>query len=198
MTELMKMENELLQLTQKVATLRKESKPTPVRNYTFQDMDGEVTLLDLFGDKEILFLIHNMGQGCRYCTLWADGLNGFVQHLENEFALVMASKDSPQSQRQFSNSRGWRFKMVSHSGGDYIVEQTVMAGEINMPGIVCYLRKGDQIFRKNSSVFGPHDEFCSQWNILSLAGVSEDEWTPQYQYWKRPEKMEDGGKNLII
>ncbi len=88
--------------------------------------------------------------------------------------------------------------MVSHGGGDYIVEQSVKAGEINMPGIVCYIKKGDQIFRKNSSVFGPSDEFCSQWGILSLAGVSEEEWTPQYQYWKRPEKMEDGGKNLII
>ena len=24
----------------------------------------------------------------------------------------------------------------------------------------------------------------------------EDDWTPQYSYWKRPEKMDDGGKNV--
>ena len=87
--------------------------------------------------------------------------------------------------------------MVSHGGGEYIKEQTVMAGEDNMPGIVCYVRKGDQIFRKNSAIFGPGDEFCSHWNVLSLAGVSTEEWTPQFHYWQRPEKMDDGGDNLI-
>lgn len=34
------------------------------------------------------------------------------------------------------------------------------------------------------------------WNFSSLAGVSTEEWTPQFNYWKRPEKMDDGGKNL--
>lgn len=197
MTELQKAEKELYELSQKVMSLRRDSKSMPVKNYTFQDLEGEVTLLKLFGEKETLFLIHNMGQACRYCTLWADGFNGFVQHLESHFALAMVSKDTPQAQRLLANSRNWRFKMVSHGSGDYIKEQTVMTGENNMPGIVCYTRKGDQIFRKNSAIFGPGDEFCSQWNILSLAGISHEEWTPQFNYWKRPEKMEDGGKNLL-
>ena len=196
MTELQKAEKELFELTKKVASLRRDSKPVEVKNYTFQDTDGGVSLLKLFGDKDILFLIHNMGQGCRYCTLWADGLNGFVQHIESQYAFAMVSKDAPQLQRQISNSRGWRFKMASHGGGDYIKEQTVMIGENNMPGIVCYTKQGDQIFRNNSASFGPGDEFCPQWNILSLAGVSTEEWTPQFNYWKRPEKMNDGGKNL--
>jgi predicted dithiol-disulfide oxidoreductase (DUF899 family) len=195
MTELQIAEKELFELTNKVAKLRRDSKPIEVKNYTFLDTNGEVSLLKLFGDKDILFLIHNMGQGCRYCTLWADGLNGFAQHIESQYAFAMASKDAPQLQRQISNSRGWRFKMVSHGGGDYIKEQTVMAGENNMPGIVCYIKKGEQIFRKNYASFGPGDEFCPLWNILSLAGVSNEEWTPQFNYWKRPEKMDDGGNN---
>ncbi len=196
MTELQLAEKELFDLTNKVAALRKESKPIEVKNYIFQDTDGEVSLLKLFGDKQTLFLIHNMGQGCRYCTLWADGFNGFVQHIENQFAFAMVSKDAPALQRQFSNSRGWRFKMASHAGTDYLKEQNVVSGQNNSPGIVCYIRKGDQIFRKNLAVFGPGDEFCAQWNILSLAGVSTDEWTPQFNYWHHPEKMDDGGKNL--
>ena len=196
MSELQKAEKELFQLTQKVASLRRDSKIELVKNYTFKNTEGEVTLLELFGDKETLFLIHNMGQGCRYCTLWADGINGFVSHLESQFAFAMLSKDEPSVQRQFSNSRNWRFKMASHSGGDYIIEQSVMPGEKNQPGIVCYIRKGNEIFKKNFASFGPGDEFCPQWNILSLAGVSTEEWTPQFNYWKKPEKMDDGGKNL--
>lgn len=196
MTELQKAEKELFELTHKVINLRKDSKPVKVKNYAFHTVEAKVTLLDLFGDKDTLFLIHNMGQGCRYCTLWADGFNGFIQHLESQFAFAMVSKDSPQVQRQFANSRSWRFRMASHFGGDYIIEQTVMQGENNMPGMVCYLKKGNEIYRKNSAVFGPGDSFCSQWNILSLAGISTEEWTPQFSYWMRPEKMDDGGTNL--
>ena len=196
MNSLQKAEKELFELTEKVAKLRRATKPVAVKNYTFVDSDGEVTLRDLFGDKEILFLIHNMGQGCRYCTLWADGFNGFVQHVESEYAFAMVSKDDPQTQRSFANSRNWRFKMASHGGGKYIKEQSVTAGENNMPGMVCYIRKGEKIFRKNSAGFGPGDEFCSQWNILSLAGISTEEWTPQYNYWKSPKKLDDGGQNV--
>lgn len=196
MTELEKAEQELFALGQKVMQLRRDSKPTPVKNYTFKNLDGEVSLLELFGNRETLFLIHNMGQGCRYCTLWADGLNGFVGHLESEFAFALVSKDDPETQRRFANSRGWHFRMASHGGGDYIREQSAKQGENNMPGMVCYTRKGDQIFRKNAASFGPGDEYCSIWNVLSLAGISTEEFTPQFNYWKRPEKLDDGGQNI--
>ena len=186
----------LFELTQKVAQLRKDSTPTLVKNYVFKTQEGDVSLLNLFGDKDILFLVHNMGQGCRYCTLWADGLNGFVQHLESQFAVALVSKDSPQIQRTFANSRNWRFKTASHSGGEYAKEQTVMPGESNMPGLVCYIKQGSQILRKNSVIFGPGDEFCSIWNVLGLAGIGEEQWNPQFNYWKRPDKVDDGGKNL--
>ena len=196
MNELEKAEKALFELTQEVARLRQEAEPRPVKNYVFQGTEGEVTLDDLFGSNDGLFLIHNMGQGCRFCTLWADGLNGFVSHLESRFSLALVSKDSPEIQRQMANSRGWRFRMVSHGGGEYIKEQSVQEGVNNVPGLVFYAREGGSIMRRNSVVFGPGDEFCSMWNILSLAGIGEESWIPQYQYWKRPEKMDDGGENL--
>ena len=196
MNELQKAEKELFELTQKVAELRRDQKAVQVDNYTFGSWDGEVSLLSLFGDKSILFVIHNMGQACRYCTLWADGLNGFVPHIESQFALALVSKDDPQTQRRMANSRGWRFSMASHAGGIYITEQSVSPGAGNTPGVVCYQRKGDEIYRKNSAQFGPGDEFCSHWNLLSLVGASPADWTPQYNYWKRPAVMDDGGENL--
>lgn len=196
MTELQKAERELFELTEKVSKLRRDSPLTPVKNYVFSTIEGETELLSLFGDKDTLFMIHNMGQGCRYCTLWADGLNAFLPHIESRFALALASKDSPQVQRTFANSRGWRFKMVSHGGGEYASEQSVLPNESNVPGMVCYTRKGKEIFKKNYVSFGPGDEFCSLWNVLSLAGVSSEEWVPQYTYWKRPETLDDGGENL--
>lgn len=196
MTEIQKVEKEIWNLSTKLQELRQQAEPVAVKNYTLNELHGEVTLLDLFAGKDNLLTIHNMGQGCRYCTLWADGFNAFVPHLEDAFSVVLLSKDEPHTQRQFANSRGWRFRMVSHGGGSYIKDQSVIPGEGNMPGIVCYTRKGDQIFRKNASVFGPGDQFCSLWHVISLGGMSEANWTPQYNYWKQPAKLDDGGKDL--
>lgn len=194
--EVQKLENEIFNLTQKLEKLRADTPPVPVKNYSFKDINGTTNLLNLFGDKDVLFAIHNMGQGCRYCTTWADGFNGFITHLESQFAVVLLSKDEPELQRQFANSRGWRFRTASHGGGDYIKEQTVSVGFDNAPGIVCYTRQGEQIFKKNFSPFGPGDQFCSIWSILSLAGAKGENFTPQFSYWKRPNQMDDGGQNL--
>ena len=137
-----------------------------------------------------------MGQGCRYCTLWADGFNGFLPHLESVMAVVLLSKDAPEVQRRFANERDWRFHLASHGGGDYIREQSALEGQSNMPGAVVYERSGNKISRKNACVFGPGDLYCSMWSLLSLAGMGEAQWTPQYTYWRRPEKLDDGGENL--
>jgi predicted dithiol-disulfide oxidoreductase (DUF899 family) len=197
MTEIEQLQDEISTKIAKLNELQKNAAPTPVPNYEFQTLDGTVKLLDLFAGKTSLFAIHNMGQGCRYCTTWADGINAFLPHLESEFAVVLLSKDPPEVQRAFANARGWRFRMASHGGGAYIREQSVIAGKENMPGIVSYVREGDQVCKKNSAVFGPGDLYCSIWHILSLAGVGEQDWTPQYSYWKRPQKMDDGGLKIL-
>jgi predicted dithiol-disulfide oxidoreductase (DUF899 family) len=195
--EITDIEKQLFELTAKLNQLRKTNAGIEIKNYTFSTLDGEATLLDLFGENDRLLVIHNMGQGCRYCTLWADGFNGFLPHLESAMSVVLVSKDSPDVQRTFANSRDWRFRLASHGGGEYIQEQTVMEGEGNVPGAVVYERDGKSITRKNASVFGPGDLYCSFWNLLGMAGLSESEWTPQYKYWTRPGKMDDGGANLI-
>lgn len=200
-TEIIELEQRIFELTTKLQELRKSNSGEVVANYVFDTQAGETNLLELFGDHDRLLAIHNMGQACRYCTLWADGLNGFLPHLESTMAVVLVSKDSPETQRTFANSRGWRFRLASHGGGDYAREQTVARtvaeGSTNMPGAVVYERKGDDIVRKNAVVFGPGDLYCSIWNILALAGLSEDNWTPQFNYWRRPEVLEDGGENLL-
>ncbi|MDX2112041.1 MAG: DUF899 family protein [Verrucomicrobiota bacterium] len=197
--EINALEQQIGELYERLVKLRREAVDlTPIPNYRFETLQGPVSLVDLFAGKQTLFVIHNMGQACRYCTLWADGFNGFLPHLEASFAVVLVSKDTPEVQQQLANSRGWRYRMASHGGGAYIKEQSVYAGEANVPGMVCYQYDGQRITRKGSAIFGPGDRFCSIWSILSLAGLGAEEWTPQYSYWKRPspEAMEDGGQNL--
>lgn len=195
--EIAEIEKQLFELTGRLNELRKTNSGIEVGNYIFSTLDGDVTLLEMFGENDRLLVIHNMGQGCRYCTLWADGFNGFLPHLESAMSVVLVSKDSPDVQRSFANSRNWRFRLASHGGDDYIKEQSVVEGQGNMPGAVVYERNGDQIARKNVAVFGPGDLYCSIWNLLGMAGLGETDWTPQYRYWSRPKEMDDGGENVI-
>lgn len=190
------LEQEIFELTTRLRALRKELPDEEVRNYSFATLEGEITLLDLFAGKDQLLAIHNMGQGCRYCTLWADGISPFLPHLESMLSVVLVSKDDPETQRRFANSRNWRFRMASHGGGDYIKEQSVTEGEGNTPGVVSYHLRDGKIFRQSASAFGPGDLYCSIWHLLGVAGVESDDWMPQYSYWKRPKQMDDGGRNL--
>ncbi|WP_375749173.1 DUF899 family protein [Vibrio sp. HN007] len=196
-SEIQVLEQQIYELNKKLVDLRKHNPDRDeVQNYNFKTLNGDVSLLGLFDNRDKLLVIHNMGQGCRYCTLWADGFNGFIPHLESTMSVVLVSKDTPEIQRQFANSRGWRFNMASHEGGAYIKEQTVLQGEDNMPGAVVYEKEGDRIYRRSACIFGPGDLYCSMWSLLGLAGMSPADWTPQYNYWKRPAKMDDGGENL--
>ncbi len=70
--EIAEIEKQLSELTTKLNELRKTNSGVEIKNYSFATLDGEATLLDLFGENDRLLVIHNMGQGCRYCTLWPD------------------------------------------------------------------------------------------------------------------------------
>lgn len=194
--EIAALERRIGEQIEQLRQLRKAHVAQPVPNYAFATMDGETTLRDLFGERDKLLVIHNMGQGCRYCTLWADGFNGLLPHLEDALAVALVSKDPPIAQRNFANARGWRFRMASHGGGAYIREQGVFGEAENYPGAVVYERTGDAIRRKNTCVFGPGDIYCALWPLLGMAGMDGGDWTPQFHYWTRPERLDDGGENV--
>lgn len=196
MTEADALERELYEKALKLAALRKAEPGRDVPDYTFQTTTGTTTLSDLFGPRDKMLAIHNMGQGCRFCTLWADGINGILDHLEDAMAVVLLSKDPPEIQRRMALNRGWRFRTASHGGGAYLAEQSVSGSEGNFPGAVIYERNGDKIVRRAAANFGPGDLYSPMWHFLSLAGMSEENWTPQYNYWRRPASLDDGGQNI--
>ena len=70
--EISQIEMEIFNLNQKLQTLKAAHRGDEVPDYTFSTQNGETTLLECFGGHDRLLVIHNMGQGCRYCTLWAE------------------------------------------------------------------------------------------------------------------------------
>ena len=72
------------------------------RNYAFRGENGPASFADLFGDKNDLILIHNMGKGCTSCTMWADGFNGVYDHLASRAAFVVSSPNPVAVQKAFA------------------------------------------------------------------------------------------------
>lgn len=188
-----KLEMEIAEKFAALQKIRQTAEPDEVPDYTFATPDGGTTLAALFGEHDQLLVIHNMGQGCRYCTLWGDGINGIISHLEDAMAVVVASKDSPELQRRFALSRGWQMRMVSHGGGAYMIEQASMGDIQNFPGAAVYEKRGSKIMRRAKTAFGPGDLYSPFWHFLALGGRSNDDWGPEFRYWTPPETLDDGG-----
>jgi predicted dithiol-disulfide oxidoreductase (DUF899 family) len=181
----------LLTMHEEIRELQKQVEPEPVQDYVFEGWSGPVRLSGLFGGKRDLFVIHNMGTTCRYCTMWADGFNGVYEHLADRAAFALASPNTPQVQQQFARSRGWRFPMVSHAGNSfakdlgYRLEVGDETGENNsrwVPGVSVFQLKGGQVVRVSDAELGPSDDFCSVWHFLDMLPEGVDGWEPKFKY----------------
>lgn len=175
---------ELMAVREKIAALRSSADPEPVSDYTFVDRNGnQLTLSDLFGENADLILIHNMGQGCRYCTLWADGFNGVHEHLEDRAGFVVVSADPPEKMREFADSRNWRFRMVSNNGGPFSRDMGYEIDGKPQPGVSTFRKNPDGTIKRIANApFGPGDEFCAVWHLFDMLADGPNGWEPQYTY----------------
>ena len=169
-------------LRQKLKEVQGTAEPQEVEDYVFQTLDGDVALSALFGDHEHLFVIHNMGQSCPYCTLWADGFNGVTGHLENRASFVVTSPDAPAEQQAFKDSRDWRFRMVSHHGTGFAEDMGYTGEHGWMPGVSVFKKMDGKIVRVSDAHFGPGDDFCGVWHLFDLIPDGPDGWQPKYKY----------------
>jgi predicted dithiol-disulfide oxidoreductase (DUF899 family) len=169
-------------IKKQMRALQKQIEPEPVSDYVFTTLDGPVALSALFGDKQNLFIIHNMGKGCAHCTLWADGFNGVQHHLRDRAAFVVSSPDSPQVQQAFAASRNWLYPMVSHAGTSFAEDMGYRREGRFWPGISVFRKEHGQILRVSDTWFGPDDEFCVVWNFLDLLGIDSSGWRPRFSY----------------
>ena len=142
-----------------------------VEDYVLKDRDGkDIKLSEMFGEKENLFVIHNMGKSCSYCTLWADGFSGVTYFMEKKAAFVIVSPDAPEVQKEFADSRGWKFKMYSGAGSTFTKDMGYYteAGSY-WPGVsVLHKDAGGKITRISQDFFGPGDFYSSPWHFFDL------------------------------
>ena len=181
--EIQALEAELLEKSQRLAELKRAMPRERVEDATLAGWDGPVKLSELFGGKKELLMIHNMGKGCSYCTLWADGFNGVWRHLADRAGFIVCSPDPVETQRAFAGGRGWSFPMVSGHGSTFIQEMGFRDEKSWRPGVSTFHRGEDgAITRVATSEFGPYDLYCGVWHLIALLPQGENGWEPKYSY----------------
>ncbi len=185
MVEIRQLRDQIGSLRKRMQSVRAQIEPQAVEDYTFASTDGSVRLSELFGDKSDLFVIHNMGASCPYCTMWADGFNGVLDHLQNRAAFVVSSPDSPDEQKKFKASRGWRFRMVSHDGTTFAHDMGYKVEGSWTPGVSVFMRRNGSILRVSDALFTPGDDFCAAWHLFDLVPGGRADWSPKLRYGRQ-------------
>jgi predicted dithiol-disulfide oxidoreductase (DUF899 family) len=170
-------------LRAKMRELQQTVEPEEVADYAFVGREGPVRLSEFFGDQDTLIVIHNMGKSCPACTMWADGYNGLLPHLQSRAAFVVTTPDDPETQAAFAASRGWRFRMVSHQGSDFAADMGYRSEQGGwMPGISVFKRDGKRILRVSDQQLGPGDDFCSVYHFFDMIPEGAAGWRPKFSY----------------
>ncbi|WP_108671635.1 DUF899 family protein [Peribacillus acanthi] len=170
LSQIEELEKEILEKKKQLAKLKSSTIKRSVQNYEFVTSNHQqVTLQELFGDKDQLMVIHNMGKGCSYCTMWADGFNGVYEHLRNETGFVLASPDTPDVQGDFAASRKWKFPMISVEDHPFTEDIGFLKGKSHYPGVSTFHKDQDgNITLYAQAPFGPGDDYCVTWHLFDL------------------------------
>lgn len=183
-TQIRNTEEQITELKQSLVQLKKSLPREEIQDYSLLDLNGPVKLSSLFGPQQDLIVIHNMGQNCPYCTLWADGLKGVLQHLTARTAFVVVSPDDPAAQHKFAQSREWEFRMISGQGSTFTKDLGFETKDgYVLPGYSTF-RKDDEgrIVRVGYAFFGPGDDYSPIWHMFELLEHGVNDWAPQFKY----------------
>ncbi len=172
---------QIYELKEELAKARKSVEPEVVQDFSFETLSGSRTLSSLFGEKSDLFVVHNMGKQCAWCTLWADGFSGYLRHILTRAEFVVCSPDSPADQSAIATARGWKFPMVSDTSKEFTTAMGYYTEADGWwPGISAFHKnENGTITRTGREIFGPGDDYCMVWPMFGLLKDGLGDWAPQ-------------------
>lgn len=175
--EIHELDMQALQAFIQLDEARKNLEPVVVESDVFLDhKENEVTLDELFGDKNKLVLIYNMGTRCAYCTIWADGFSDSYHRIKEKLAFVVASKENTDNQIKIHTNRNWQFPMVSAHENKFFENLGFISETHQMPGLI-YLKKDEngKIFEISRRTFGPSDNFVMLWHMYDMTDTWDED-----------------------
>ena len=142
--QLLAKEKEFTRLRDELSRARRDLPWVRVdKDYTFEGPAGAVPLRDLFDGRSQLIAYHFMfgpswEEGCPNCSFWADGYNGYFEHLrQRDVAFAVISRAPAAKLEAFRTRMGWGFPWVSSLNSDFnfdfqvsFTPEAIASGEI--------------------------------------------------------------------
>jgi predicted dithiol-disulfide oxidoreductase (DUF899 family) len=160
-----------------------------------------MALGDLFDGRSQLIVQHFMfapdwTDGCKSCSFWADGYNGFVAHLRQRDTNFVAVSRAPLAKlKAYATRLGWTFPWVSSGNGDFSYDFNVSfrqdgngpqqvrynftptkSAMTDLPGISVFYRDADgAIYHTYSAYARGLDMMNAAYHYLDLTPKGRDE-----------------------
>jgi predicted dithiol-disulfide oxidoreductase (DUF899 family) len=203
-------EIDLMRHRERVAELRRQLPEGPaVDDYVFlegpRDLaagDGpvqSVRLSQLFSAPGRALVIYQLMYGklqttpCPMCTMWIDGFDSVVQHLEQNVDFVIAAAAEPAALRQHARNRGWRnlrllscgdstfkFDLLSEDAAGN-QDSTISVFTRDARGVVRHFYTAHPSMAEDIHERGI-DLLSPVWNILDLTPGGRGDWYPELSY----------------
>ena len=208
--ELRQAEVGLMRQRERVAALRRQLPPgTRVRDYEFLEGprrlaagDEPVTsvrLSELFTAPDRALVVQHVMYGklqaspCPMCTMWVDGLNAAVRHVQQNADYVVAAAADPPALRAHARARGWdavRLLSCGDNSFQYDFGAEDEAGAQNSSISVftldpdgaprhfytCHPQMADDVFERGIDLLSP------VWHLLDLTPRGRGEWYAELDY----------------
>jgi predicted dithiol-disulfide oxidoreductase (DUF899 family) len=180
-----------------IAAARRRLPMTEVENATLVGAEGEVRLLDLFGENDELVVYRHMwhhgqpieGQ-CEGCTISIWDVNDAVYLAQRGVSFAVLSKGAWEELAPFREFMGYRHPWYSTAG---VADEGVAGyggGEI-----ACFLRQGDRVYLTYETTDRGVEAIMSTLKLLDLTVYGRKEhwedspegWPqgPAYAFWRR-------------
>ena len=125
------------------------------------------------------------------CSMWADGYNGVVKHLEQRASFGVVVEGDVEIFRSFAAERGWSNLRLLSSGGSSMKDDLKMQSPTGaqLPGASVFTRDPDGSVRHFYTVcafmkeghFRGMDLLSPVWNFLDLTPEGRGDWLPSLE-----------------
>lgn len=168
------------------------------KQYTFHSVEGEKSLLDLFGENQQLIVYHFMfgpdwKKGCEGCTSLVDAFGDFSSLPTKSVGFVCVSRAPLDKLQAYKAERGWDIDWVSSEGSDfnydfqatldpakgatvYNYKEVVNAeADDERPGTSVFFRIGDEIYHTYSCFARGGESLTHTYALLDITPFGRQE-----------------------
>jgi predicted dithiol-disulfide oxidoreductase (DUF899 family) len=208
--ELLEVEMDLKDRTERVAALRRQLPHGPVieTDYIFREGPADlnddspatyrdVRLSELFAPgKDSLIVDHLMWAPgaelpCHMCNMWADGYAAIAPHVSDKVNFVLVAKVELDRLREWARRRGWnKFRLLSSHDNTFNRDYFAEDERGQQPAVSVFKRAPDgKIYFTYTTEMsrnpGHHrgiDPFSPVWHLFDLLPEGRENWMPKHFY----------------